>query len=228
LLWPTVITLLGVVLTATLGTWQLQRRAWKADLIAQRTAAVAATPVALPQALAPSAGYLRTTVTGRFDHARELYLTGRAYRDQPGLHVLTPLVLADGSGVLVDRGWVPNSRRDPASRAQGQVAGEVTVTGLARLGVERGWMQPENQPAQNLWFYLDIAALTTAAGVPRLRPFLIEADATPQPGGLPIGGQSRIDLPNNHLQYALTWYSFGVTLAVIYGLWLRRRLRDLA
>ncbi len=228
MLGPALITLAGVVLTAALGTWQLHRRDWKSELITQRTAAVAAAPVALPAAITVSDGYLRTTATGRFDHTRELYLTGRAHRDQPGLHVITPLLLADGSAVLVDRGWVPNSRRDPAQRPQSHVAGEVTVTGLARLGVERGWMQPENQPTENIWFYLDVPALAAASGLPRVRPFVIEADATPQPGGLPIGGQSRIDLPNNHLQYALTWYAFGLTLVVIYGLWLRRRVRDAA
>ncbi|MDX2103229.1 MAG: SURF1 family protein [Alphaproteobacteria bacterium] len=226
LFWPSVITLVGVVLTVVLGTWQVQRLTWKQGLIEARARAVAAPPIPVPERVTPEQEFVRTAVRGTFDHARELHLIGRAYRDRPGLHIITPLILEGGGVVLVNRGWVPNAARDPGQRAAGQSAEPVTVTGLIRLGSQRTWMQPENEPARNNWFYVDVAAMALATGYGDVRPFLIDADATPNPGGLPIGGQTRLDLPNNHLQYALTWYSFGLTLVVIYGIWVRRRLRE--
>lgn len=219
--WPTLIALPALIALIGLGVWQLERLDWKSDLIAERQARSQAPAVALPNPVGEVAGlvYMPLRVSGRFRHDLEFYLAARTHRGAVGLHVVTPLELDDGRVVLIDRGWIPPERRDPASRAAGQTPGRVEIVGLGRSGGWKGWalLRPENQPEENLWFWVDPAAMAAAAGLEGVIPDLyLEAGASPNPGGLPIGGQTRIEMPNDHLQYAITWFSLAVALVVIY------------
>jgi surfeit locus 1 family protein len=207
---------LGVLLA--LGTWLVDRMAWKRALIAERAARLSAPPLVLQGALAnpERLDFRRVQVSGRFLNDRELYLGNRPRRGQPGYHVVTPLQRADGSVVLVDRGWVPLDRKLPQSRAEGLIEGPATVQGIARLPQAPGWFAPKNQEQGNFWFYLDPAAMARAAKVERVLPLVVEAGPEPNKGGLPVGGQTDASLADNHLQYALTWYALAVALSVIY------------
>lgn len=220
---PTLFTIPAVVFMLGLGTWQVQRLHWKQDLIADRTARLEAPPIALPEASAGPAEveFFRVRVTGVFRHEREMYLGARSLRGNLGFHVITPLERHDGSHVLVDRGWVPLERKDPGTRAAGQLDGTVTVEGVIRSGGRKGWFVPDNQPEENFWFYVDTDAMAAHAGLGAVAPFYVEAGAAEVPGGYPIGGQSRIALPSNHLSYAVTWYSLALALTVIYLLYHR-------
>jgi surfeit locus 1 family protein len=142
--------------------------------------------------------------------------------------------------VWINRGWVPDARKAPETRAEGQVPGEVEVRGLVRH-VRAGWFAAQNDPGRNLWYWPDIAAMTAAAfpddpqraagGSPRPAslPLVIEADAKPEPlGGLPRGGVTRLDLPKRHLEYALTWYGLAMTLVGVYFAFAVSRLRAAA
>jgi surfeit locus 1 family protein len=131
--------------------------------------------------------------------------------------------------VLVNRGFVPFDRKDPETRAQGQVAGEAAVKGLARnpLAEKPSSLVPDNDPGKNVFYWKDLAAMAERAAVPRERlvPFFIDADAAPNPGGFPIGGVTLIDFPNNHLQYAVTWYGLAAALLAVLGGWMISRRR---
>ncbi len=227
LLVPALSTAVMLAVLIGLGTWQLQRLAWKDGLIAARTAALAAPAVDIGQAALddPAWEYRHVRATGRFDHAHELYLMSRFHGDQPGIDVVTPLALDDGRWLLVDRGWVPTAAQDPARRSAGQVPGRVTVTGIIRRADPPGWFTPANDPGRNQWFTPDPGQMAAALGLDRVLPVLVKADATPVPGGLPIGGDTPIDLPNNHRQYALTWFALAVVLGVVFALYCHRKLQ---
>jgi surfeit locus 1 family protein len=156
---------------------------------------------------------------GSFLHDKELYLGARSMNGNPGYHVLTPFALADGGTVLVDRGWVPVERKTPESRPEGQVAGTQTVEGIVRLPGRQAWMQPDNEPGKNMWFYVDLPAMATAMGADIRTDLYVDAGAAENPGTYPVGGQTRIEIPNDHLQYAITWGLLAVALAVIYVLY---------
>lgn len=226
LLWPTLFTGLAIALMIGLGTWQLHRLAWKEGLLAARRAGIASTAIPLAQALADPAAfeYRRVWVEGRFSHDRELYVTSRFYRDQLGFQIVTPLILDDGSAVLVNRGFVPSAAKDPAARPAGQVEGRVRIDGVLRLSSVPGWFTPDNQPKDNLWFYPDARQMAAAAGLTRVPDLFVEAGPSPNPGGLPVGGQTSIDLPNNHLEYAITWYALAAVLLVVYALYCVRHM----
>lgn len=210
----------GFLLLLGLGTWQVYRLHWKEGLIAIREAGIHALPTKLPPTLeaARPLEFHPVRATGQFLNDRELYLSMPSLQGDAGWHVITPLRLENGDVLLVDRGFVPSARRAPETRQAGEIDGTVTVTGLLRLtdNTKPSWFTPDNDVGRNQWFYWDLPAMAKATGVDHVLPFYIEADASPNPGGLPVGGQSVTDLPNNHLQYAITWYSLAAVLIVIY------------
>jgi len=225
-LWPTLITVPALALLITLGTWQTQRLFWKLDLIASIENGMAADPVPLPAGpLDPAAwNYRRVTVRGVFDYAHEFHMLAHSERGNFGYQIIVPLKRSDAPGyVLVNRGWVPAERKKIETRTEGQVAGEVSITGIARAPWPKGYFIPDHDDKENLWYHGDAAGMLAQAGITDAPLLFVDADATPNPGGWPRGGQTRLTLPNNHLAYAFTWYSGAVVLVVIYVLWHRRR-----
>jgi surfeit locus 1 family protein len=223
----TLATLIAVTIMVGLGTWQVERLAWKNALIDRIESGLRAAPAPLPARVENPADwdFRRVSVTGQFLHDHELDLAARSMNGRIGYQIVTPLKRGDGTLVLVNRGWVPLEKRDPASRPEGLPAGTVTVEGVARVPAERGWMQPDNEPATNMWFWYDIPAMAAQAGegAGEALPVVIEAGNAPNPGGFPIGGQTNVNIANNHLQYAFTWYSLAITLIVIYFVFHWRR-----
>ena len=219
-LWPTLITVPAVLAMLALGTWQVQRLFWKQDLIAERQAGLAAPVTPWPEAEGrlPQLFWHRISAEGEFLNERELVLAARSMNGNPGYHIVTPFQIAGGPMLMVDRGWVPLDRKESAARAPGQIAGPTAVTGILRPGHQPSWLTPDNQPDTNFWFWLDLPAMALAAGADgrAVTEAYLEADATPNAGGFPIGGQTRTELPNDHLQYAITWYALALALGVIY------------
>lgn len=233
LVWPTVLTLLGLAVLIGLGTWQLQRKAWKEGIVARIEARVTAPPVPLAQVaarLGPGADveYTHVSVTGRFHHDKERYLYAPG---KSGLewHVLTPLETEPGRIVWINRGSVPDARRVPGTRIEGQVPGTVTVAGLVRQPQSAAFT-PVNDVARNIWHWADIEGLTRSAfpaGAVTALPVVVERDAGPPvPGGLPQGGVTRLSIPNRHLEYAVTWYGLALTLIGVFAAFAYKRLRE--
>ena len=226
--WPIAITAIALAVLIALGTWQVQRLQWKTELIVWREAQLATPPAPLPATIAnnPEAfdtyRFRRVSVTGEFAYDKEIYLAGYLYK-QVGFQVITPVMRDGGQAVFVDRGWVPASRRDPSSRAEGQDEGTVTVSGIARGPGEQGWFVPDNDADKNYWFWRDIPAMAAAAGVDAA-PLIVQLEKTENPGRLPIPSGEPIALRNDHLQYAITWYSLAIAIMVIFYLSQRRRV----
>ncbi|KSB88896.1 Surfeit locus 1 family protein [Caulobacter vibrioides] len=215
-----------------LGGWQVQRRAWKLDLIARVEQRIHAEPASPPgpgrwagisQA---SDGYRRLRLTGRFLHDRET-LVQAVTTEGPGFWVITPLSTDQGFDVLVNRGFVSAERRAPGARLAAQAEGPVTVVGLLRLTEPHGGFLRANAPAENRWYSRDVAAIGQARGLSNLAPYFVDADATPNPGGWPIGGLTVVKFPNSHLVYMLTWFGLALLTggAAVYVLFDARRNR---
>jgi surfeit locus 1 family protein len=223
--WPTVFSLPALLICLGLGAWQIERLFWKQDLIARREAAVTAAPVPVPKTLAEARGmeYRHVSDEGSFLQDKEIFLGASSDGGGQGYQVLTPLLEPGGRIVFVNRGYIPAELKDPAKRSAGQIAGTVHVQGLLRLPAGKpNWFLPDNRPDLNYWFWVDLPAMAAADHLAQVAPFYIDADATPNPGGWPKGGVTRLTLPNNHLQYAITWFSLAVALIVIYVLFHRR------
>ncbi len=212
----TLLALLGIAGLTGLGIWQAQRLGWKLSLIERVETRIRANPVLAPGPERwPAIGadeYLRVTLAGHFLHNRET-LVQAVTELGGGFWVMTPLVTDAGFTVLVNRGFVPPDRRDRISRAEGLPAGAVTVTGLLRLSEPGGGFLRANAPAEGRWHSRDVAAITQAHGLKDAAPYFVDADATPSPGGFPVGGLTVLRFANNHLVYALTWFALALMLA---------------
>lgn len=216
-----------------LGVWQVQRLAWKTALIRQVDARLAAAPVPAPgpdgwSAISPDAdadAYRRVTVTGRFRNDRET-LVQAVTALGAGSWVLTPLETDRGFTVLVNRGFVPPERRDPAQRGAPAPEGVQTVTGLLRLTEPHGAFLRANEPAVDRWRSRDVAAIAQRRGLGRTAPYFIDAAAGPDRDGWPRAGLTVVRFSNSHLVYALTW--FGLALMSVAGavIVLRRKGRE--
>jgi surfeit locus 1 family protein len=205
-----------------LGVWQLERLQWKLALIAEVNARTQAAPVTVDvvRGLGEAAQYRRVTLHGVFNHAQENYVFATASGGDPVYHVLTPFLIADGTArhwLMVDRGAVPKERLDPGSRKAGNVAGITAVTGIWRTPDAPGLFTPAPDVAHRIWYSRDLAAMARTDGIALQAPVVIEADATPNPGGWPRGGQTVVEFRNQHLSYAVTW--FGLALCLL-GVWL--------
>jgi surfeit locus 1 family protein len=226
LFWPTVFSVPVLLMLLGLGSWQIERLFWKRELIAQRQAALAAAPVTAPRSLEEARGleFRHVTDEGVFVHGKEIFLGATSEAGRNGYQVLTPLQEPSGRIVFVNRGFIPAELKDPAKRSAGQIAGAVVVEGLLRLPPVKkpAWFLPDNRADLNYWFWVDLPAMASADKLDRVAPFYIDADATPNPGGWPKGGVTRLELPNDHLQYAITWFSLAVALIVVYFLFHHR------
>ncbi len=223
---PAIASVIMFAILVSLGLWQLQRLHWKEALIAQVDSRIHAAPIPAPGPSAwPSldlaeADFTPVTVKGTFLTDKEALLYATLSEPKGpiggvGWSVFVPLRTEEGWIVYVNRGFVPDERRDPKTRAEGQPTGPVSVTGLLRRPERPMHLFGDGMSRDNQWFAREPVLFARGVGLPagEVAPYSIDADATPNPGGLPQGGETNIVFPNNHLQYVITW--FGLALALV-------------
>lgn len=235
LLVPGLFTLVGLAILVSLGLWQLDRLSWKEDLIARAEARSQAPARDIPDAEdwpaldLPALEYQAVRLSGRFDHDAELHVytalsSPRGAHGGPGWWVMTPMALDGGGTVLVNRGFVPERFKSPASRPEGQVDGRVEIEGLLRLTEPQGPFIPDDEPDNNVWFTRDPGRMAAALGLDEpVAPFFVDARHA-APGGLPQGGETTLTFRNDHLGYAITWFGLAATLLGVFGFWAYGRL----
>ncbi|MGE7371194.1 SURF1 family protein [Neorhizobium sp. NPDC001467] len=223
--------------TTALGVWQVQRLIWKRELIARVDARVHAEPVTPPPASANVTAaddeYKHVRISGTYLNDKEAFVQAVTSHG-PGYWVVTPLLTANGSHILINRGFVPADRRDPSTRATGQVQGRTEVTGLLRISEPGGGFLRENDAANDRWYSRDVAAIASAKGVSPVAAYFIDAEATASLPQAPVGGLTVVSFPNNHASYIFTWFALALMSAatafyVLRGRWpfMRRKvLRD--
>jgi surfeit locus 1 family protein len=238
LLMPAIAAFAAFAVLIGLGTWQVKRLAWKEALIANLQHRLSAPPVALPprpdwSRFDPANDeFRRVQFTAAFQPGQEAYVytSGSSLRPDvsgPGYWVFAPAVI-DGGIIIVNRGFVPQDRRDSQTRAAGEVTGAVNIVGALRWPDAPSLFTPAAEPANSTWYARDHRAMAAAKGwnrVGEVAPFYVEQEAPLPPGGLPKAGRLKPSLPNNHLQYAITWYGLALMLVGVFTAfaWSRRR-----
>lgn len=239
LILPGILSLFALAVLLALGTWQMQRLFWKENLIATVTSRVKETPQRLP-GLAESLSldlrneeYRPYTVTGRFLHQHEVQVytslsDAKGVYSGAGYWVLTPLQREDGSIVIVNRGFVPLEKKNPSTRPEGQVDGEVSVTGVLRSPEQTNYFTPANDPSRHAWYSREPEEIARAFGLKNVLPFMLDVVANYRAGDLPQPNETRIAFTNNHLGYALTWYGLAATLIGVFAAFAWQRVRAAA
>jgi surfeit locus 1 family protein len=231
---PVTFALVALAAFIGLGTWQLQRKAWKEALIANLEQRLSAPPVDLPPRqrwaqLNPAEDEFRhVKFSAAFVPGADalVYTTGSALRSDvsgPGYWVLAPARLATGGLLVVNRGFIPEGRQDTATQASSEITANVEMVGVLRWPEARGFFSPNDQPARNLWFARDPVGIASAKSWGDVAPFYVELERPQPPGGLPQAGPLKANLRNEHLQYAITWYGLALVVVVMFAFWLRAR-----
>jgi surfeit locus 1 family protein len=217
--------LAGFVFLVALGVWQLERKAWKENLIADLNARIAAAPTSVP--VAPDQArdeFARVRGSAKFTPGQDalVYTAGSALRPDisgPGYWIMSPARIG-GRLIVVNRGFIPAQQKNEPPPP----SGETEITGALRWPDEAGLFTPADDPQHNVWYRRDPVAIASAKGWSAVPPFYIEQDA-PQLAGAPKVGRLVVNLPDNHLQYAITWFGLAAALAAVYLVWLRGWLR---
>ncbi|WP_200845052.1 SURF1 family protein [Roseomonas sp. 18066] len=210
----------GIVALLALGTWQVERRAWKLALIDRIESRVNAPALAAPGPAewpgidAASAEYRHVALAGRFLPGPDRLVQAATLRGA-GFWVLAPFRSDAGFTVLVNRGFVGAEQRDPAARATDSTPQR--LTGLLRITEPGGGFLRSNDPAAGRWYSRDVAALAADLGLDGapggVAPYFVDQAAGPDPAALPVGGMTVIRFNNNHLVYAATWFTLALMLA---------------
>lgn len=220
---PTLFTIPALLVLLGLGTWQMQRLYWKLERMEVINQRVAMSPIDLPEVVedVEALQYRRVQVSGTLLHDKEIHLfTGpKTMHGEPGYNILTPLQRIDGSVVLIDRGWVPATKKEQEQRPATLIAGgEVLIEGMLHKGEHKGRFTPDNNVDANLWFWIDVPAIEKYVGYP-LQGVYIRALRGEGDAPLPVAGEATVEQRNDHLQYAITWYGLAIILLVIYVLY---------
>jgi surfeit locus 1 family protein len=214
-----------------LGTWQVQRKAWKEGLIETLEQRLSAPAAGLPprerwaELDARDDEFRRVKFPAAFAPGAEalVYATSSVLRNDvsgSGYWVFAPARLAAGGLVVVNRGFVPEGRQNPATRAAGEIIGIADLVGVLRWPEPRGAFTPKDEPSRNLWFVRDPVAIASAKGWGEVAPFFLELESPGPTNGFPRPGALKANLRNQHLQYAITWYGLALVVAVMFAVWL--------
>jgi len=216
--WATFFTIISVAFMLSLSYWQLERLAWKSNLIEQFESRVDAPPVALPDSIdhIEDWRYRRVRLEGTYLHDKELLITGKPFKGNAGFHLITPMKLVDGRTVLVNRGWIQLKTHGPVDTAPMHVEGVQTVDGLIREDRLKGYFVPDNEPGNEVWLYIDTAEMAADRDLGPVLPYAVDRLRDPGSLDMPIGAESKIHVRNEHLSYAATWALLALTLVVIY------------
>ncbi len=214
--WLTVFSVPSLAVLVILGLWQLDRLAWKTELIdsfnARANAAALLPPD--PEVDLSQLEFHNLALSGRFMHDRELYLTGRTYEGNAGFHVVTPFRTDQDKIIFVNRGWVSEAYREPEARLFSIKDEQVSLRAVLRLPQQKGYFVPENEPENGFWFTLKPAEMAEFQELDEaVRTYYADQIRTSEVLTLPITAEIDINVRNTHLNYALTW--FGVALSLI-------------
>ena len=229
---PAIFALAAFGAFIALGTWQIERKAWKEALIDALAQRLSAEPQALPSPdrwptlITAEDEFRRVSFVATFAPREEalVYASGRAMRSDvsgPGYWVFAPARLANGHTVVLNRGFVPEGQQ--AAMTHTPPAGSVTLTGVLRWPESREWFTAKDDRAKNLWFVRDPVAIAAAKDWGEVAPFYVEIETPTGSADLPRAAKLTANLRNDHLQYAITWYGLAAVLAIAFAFWLRSR-----
>lgn len=209
-----VAALIFVAGLVALGSWQVQRLGWKHDLMERVEQNVHAAPMPAPTLLEwknadhKALEYRAVKLTGHYLNDKETHV-GALTEKGSGYWIVTPFQRDNGEIVFINRGFVPSNKRDPLTRSDGQIEGEVTVTGLLRLTEPKGFFLRQNEPDKNIWYARDIEVFADRLALKNVPDYFIDANAEQNRTNSPEGGMTVIKFADNHLAYALTWFALA-------------------
>ena len=198
---------LFITLFCTLGTWQLYRLQWKQDLISQISEGLKSNPIKYSQNI--NKNYQKVILTGKYDFENQIYLYSLNDKGQPGFDVVTPFETISKENVLVNRGWIQKEFKNSLDIN----VSSKSITGMLRQANRKNIFTPDNDINENIWFSINLEEVQKITGK-KFNKFIVYLEDkninTPKPKKITV------DVPNNHLKYAITWYSISISILFFY------------
>ena len=222
--WLTIFSIPSFIILLVLGTWQVYRLEWKNDLIANYNSNFEMPPVSIADLFDSELEfkYRRVFINGEFDHKNEINLIGKTYEGNAGYHIVTPFILENQKIIYINRGWVPKKYIDKSKREFSLIEGKTSLTGLIRMPQRKGYFVPENEPENGFWFTIKPDEINNFLKINAEDGFYIDELNFDEKLKIPMPANGKITIPNNHLQYAITWYGIAFGLLVVYFSWHRQ------
>ena len=202
------------MLFLSLGTWQLYRLQWKQDLISQIDQGLKSTPIKYSNKIKND--YQRVVLNGKYNYENQIYLYSLNAKGQPGFDVITPFKTIEGDNVLINRGWI---NKEMKNKTEINLSNKSEIFGLLRKIVKKNIFKPENDTEKNIWFSININQIKKITGKNFSNHVVFLEDNLTN---LPVPKKITIDVPNNHLKYAITWYSISISI-LFYFLYFRKQ-----
>ena len=213
---PIIATILGLAILLSLSGWQLKRLSWKKNLIETRIDRYEKNSKELDELKDISnSEFYKVNVVGSFLNNKEMFMPALSKNGNNGFHILVPIKLLDGKTIIYDTGWVPTHKKEQAKRTENLDDNISIKESVIRLPGRKGKYQPDNELENNFWFFVDTQEMSKYLNLNVEKKFYLEA-ANDGPEGYPLGGQTRIYIRNNHLQYAITWFLIACTLLGVF------------
>lgn len=209
---PHLVTLIIFATTTTLGVWQVQRLQWKTNLLDQIEIQLAKTPVDIQEFQGVNNDeYRLIRATGKFDHEKEIRVINKTYNGKAGFHIITPMTLSNGEEVIINRGFVAYEKEYT------QPQGETSIVGIARKAQIPNWLTLENDPQNDMWFFMELPLISQELDVQE-RDYYLDRIAYEDDNSkdFPLPLPKKIKMHNEHMQYAITWFSLSIILLIMY------------
>ncbi len=227
---PTLFLIIVFPILIFLGTWQINRLIWKEDLIKfyQNQSSSDYLQLSKKKILSEDIEFRKVKLKGYFLNKKEIYISGKTYEGNIGFHVITPFKIKNNEIILVNRGWVSENYRDPNKRRFSLIYNKTEINGIIRYPQKKGYFVPDNEPKKGFWFTINPKEINKFLRLKNevvVNQFYIDALKDEGKIKLPIGANINPNLRNQHLSYAITWYSLALVLIVIYILFHRSENR---
>tara|TARA_B100001123_G_scaffold450212_1_gene619312 strand:+ start:233 stop:844 length:612 start_codon:yes stop_codon:yes gene_type:complete len=191
---------------------------WKSELIKTFDERISENPISPPLEVEniDEWRFKRISIEGVFLHDKELLMTGKTFEGTAGFHVITPIKTEEGRIIMINRGWIPETSRSQKKRPDTLYNGLLHIVGIIREDKKKGYFVPENEPKNEVWLYVNTRQMAMHRNIKQVANFYIDAIRKPGPYTLPIGASAKINVRNEHLQYAITWFLLALSLLIIY------------
>ena len=199
-----------------MGTWQLYRLQWKLELISEITFGLESSPIEYSNLIKKN--YQRVKAKGKFDFDKQIYLYSLNDNGKPGYDVVTPFRTNKNVNVLINRGWINKELKNNPS-INSNIDSEQKIVGLLRKIYKPNIFKPDNELKNNIWFSINLEDFKETTGE-QFSEFVIFLEDNQVKAPLPK--KISIDVPNNHLKYAITWYAISISI-IFYYLYFRRK-----
>jgi surfeit locus 1 family protein len=204
---------LFITLFCTLGTWQLYRLQWKQDLISQIREGLKSTPIKYSQNIKKN--YQKVILAGNYDFKNQIYLYSLNDKGQPGFDVVTPFETISKENILINRGWIQKEFKNSPDINNSSK----NITGMLRQANRKNFFTPDNDINKNIWFSINLVDVQEITGK-KFNKFIVYLED--QNINIPKPKKITVDVPNNHLKYAITWYSISISI-LFYYLYFRKK-----